>query len=124
MIYWIFLGLAIGAEIAGTLAMKWSSVSGDNTGYAIMLAMIALSYTLLSFSVKKIALGVAYAMWEGVGILIITLGSALFFDESVSLLKACGLTLLVAGIVLLKSGTLSARQRSRASQERGPHAVI
>lgn len=121
MIYWIFLGLAIVAEITGTLSMKWSSVSEANTGYFFMLAMIALSYILLSFSVKKIALGVAYAMWEGVGILIITLCSVLLFDESVSLLKVSGLGMLVAGIVLLKSGMHSNRQ---SAQKRGPHAVV
>lgn len=124
MIYWIFLGLAIVAEITGTLSMKWSSVSEDNTGYFFMLAMIALSYILLSFSVKKIALGLAYAMWEGIGILIITLGSVFLFGESVSFLKASGLTMLVVGIVLLKSGMRSSTPRARASEKRGPHAVV
>ncbi|TDX20510.1 Small Multidrug Resistance (SMR) protein [Buttiauxella sp. BIGb0552] len=56
MIYWILLALAIIAEITGTLSMKWSSVSDDNLGYIFMLLMITLSYILLSFSVKKIAL--------------------------------------------------------------------
>ena len=70
--------LAIIAEITGTLSMKWSSVSDDNVGYIFMLLMITLSYILLSFSVKKIALGVAYAMWEGM------------FDESNGTHNTCG----------------------------------
>jgi len=125
MIYWIFLGLAIVAEITGTLSMKWSSISDDNIGYIFMLVMITLSYILLSFSVKKIALGVAYAMWEGIGILIITVFSVLLFDESISVLKILGLTTLVAGIVLLKSGTRSKKERPKAlSEKRGEHAVV
>ncbi len=64
-----------------------------------MLVMISLSYIFLSFAVKKIALGVAYALWEGIGILFITLFSVLLFDESLSLMKIAGLTTLVAGIV-------------------------
>ncbi|MBS0847424.1 multidrug/spermidine efflux SMR transporter subunit MdtJ [Citrobacter sp. JGM124] len=125
MIYWIFLGMAIVAEITGTLSMKWSSLSENNTGYIFMLVMIALSYILLSFSVKKIALGVAYAMWEGIGILIITVCSVLLFDESISPLKILGLTTLVAGIILLKSGTAGKKERQIADPEkRGEHAVI
>lgn len=105
MFYWILLALAIIAEITGTLSMKWASVSGGHTGFILMLAMIALSYIFLAFAVKKIALGVAYALWEGIGILLITLFSVLLFDESLSLLKIAGLTTTVIGIVLIKSGT-------------------
>lgn len=125
MIYWIFLGLAIVTEITGTLSMKWSSISEDNIGYIFMLVMITLSYIFLSFSVKKIALGVAYAMWEGIGILIITVSSVLLFDESISLFKILGLMTLVAGIILLKSGTRSKKEHAEVtSEKRGQHAVV
>lgn len=124
MIYWILLGLAIVAEITGTLSMKWSSVSENNTGYIFMLVMIALSYILLSFSVKKIALGVAYAMWEGIGILFITVFSVLLFDESISPLKILGLTTLVVGIALIKSGTRAKKSRPVTSEKGDHHAVV
>lgn len=65
MIYWIFLACAIVAEIIGTLSMKWASVSGTMSGNVVMLLMVTLSYILLSFAVKRVALGVAYALWEG-----------------------------------------------------------
>ena len=101
-IYWILLGLAIATEITGTLSMKWASVSEGNGGFILMLVMISLSYIFLSFAVKKIALGVAYALWEGIGILFITLFSVLLFDESLSLMKIAGLTTLVAGIEVVQ----------------------
>lgn len=124
MIYWIFLGLAIVAEITGTLSMKWSSVSDNNIGYIFMLLMISLSYILLSFSVKKIALGVAYAMWEGIGILIITTFSVLLFDESISVMKVIGLVTLIAGIAFIKSGTRSKQERKIKPEKRGHHAIV
>ncbi|KMK19728.1 multidrug transporter [Pluralibacter gergoviae] len=108
MFYWILLGLAIVAEIIGTLSMKWASVSGGHAGMILMLTMIALSYIFLSFAVKKIALGVAYALWEGVGILLITLFSVMLFDEPLTLMKGLGLTTLVVGIVFIKYGTRKA----------------
>jgi spermidine export protein MdtJ len=114
MIYWVLLALAIVAEITGTLSMKWASVTDGHTGFILMLVMIALSYILLSFAVKK-SLGVAYALWEGIGILLITLFSVVLFDEALSPLKIAGLMTLVAGIVLIKSGT---RKAVNTPQER------
>jgi spermidine export protein MdtJ len=110
MLYWILLALAIAAEIIGTVSMKWASVNGGNAGYIFMLVMIALSYICLSFAIKRIALGVAYAMWEGIGILFITLFSVLLFDEALSAIKIAGLLTLILGIVLIKSGTLSRKE--------------
>lgn len=57
------------------------------------------------FRREKIALGVAYALWEGIGILLITIFSVLLFDETLSTIKIAGLVTPVAGIVLIKSGT-------------------
>ncbi|TCW08668.1 spermidine export protein MdtJ [Raoultella sp. BIGb0138] len=120
MFYWVLLALAIVAEITGTLSMKWASVSGGHTGFILMLVMIALSYIFLAFAVKKIALGVAYALWEGIGILLITLFSVLLFDETLSLVKVAGLVTLVVGIVLIKSGTKKAEKSSRETA----HATV
>jgi len=113
MIYWLFLALAVIAEITGTLSMKWASINDDLSGFILMLVMIALSYILLAFAVKKIALGVAYALWEGVGILLITLFSVVLFDEPLSLMKLAGLAMLAAGIVLIKSGTCNQARKER-----------
>lgn len=104
MFYWILLALAIATEITGTLSMKWASVGNGNAGFILMLVMITLSY-IFFFCGKKIALGVAYALWEGIGILFITIFSVLLFDEALSTMKIAGLLTLVAGIVLIKSGT-------------------
>ncbi|NRH22863.1 multidrug/spermidine efflux SMR transporter subunit MdtJ [Pantoea stewartii] len=102
---WGLLALAIVAEIMGTLTMKWSSLNQSQSGYLIMLGMIACSYIVLSFAIKRIALGVAYALWEGIGIMLITLFSVHLFDETVSPLKICGLVTLIVGILLMKTGS-------------------
>lgn len=120
MFYWILLALAIVAEITGTLSMKWASVSDGSTGFILMLVMITLSYIFLSFAVKKIALGVAYALWEGIGILLITLFSVMLFDETLTAMKIAGLTTLVAGIVLIKSGT----RKPAKQQKEQTHAAV
>jgi spermidine export protein MdtJ len=107
---WVLLSLAIITEIIGTLFMKWSSLNGSHSGYLLMLVMIACSYILLSFAIKRIALGVAYALWEGIGIMLITLFSVLLFDEALSAMKTGGLMTLIVGIVLIKIGTQSSAE--------------
>ncbi|MBO2029272.1 multidrug/spermidine efflux SMR transporter subunit MdtJ [Klebsiella pneumoniae] len=119
MFYWILLALAIIAEITGTLSMKWASVSGRAHRLYFNAGHDCPVIYFLAFAVKKIALGVAYALWEGIGILLITLFSVLLFDESLSLLKIAGLTTTVIGIVLIKSGT----QKSVFKQEVA-HAAV
>lgn len=116
MIYWIFLVLAIVTEVIGTLSMKHASVSGDFTGMVVMYVMIATSYILLAVAVKKVALGVAYALWEGIGILFITTFSVMWFGETLSPMKIGGLVLLITGIGLIKSGTKKATVRQSAQK--------
>lgn len=111
MFAWVLLLLAIFSEIIGTLAMKWSSFDESTTGYMVMLVMIACSYIFLSFAVKRIALGVAYALWEGIGILFITVFSVWLFGEPLSLTKIAGLAVLIAGIMLIKTGTTQQKEQ-------------
>ncbi|WP_147199537.1 multidrug/spermidine efflux SMR transporter subunit MdtJ [Pantoea sp. MBD-2R] len=115
MLYWILLALAIATEIIGTLSMKWAALNDNASGYIFMLVMIAISYIFLCFAVKHIALGVAYALWEGIGILFITFFSTLLFDEPVSGLKVAGLMLLVMGIIFIKTGTQVIRRQKHVS---------
>ncbi|UQQ17767.1 multidrug/spermidine efflux SMR transporter subunit MdtJ [Salmonella sp. WGH-01] len=104
MFYWILLALAIATEITGTLSMKWASVGNGNAGFILMLVMITLSYIFLSFAVKRLP-RCSVCLMGRIGILFITIFSVLLFDEALSTMKIAGLLTLVAGIVLIKSGT-------------------
>ena len=108
-------------EIIGTLSMKYASVNGGMIGHIVMYVMITASYVLLSVAVKRVALGVAYALWEGIGILFITLFSVLWFDEPISALKVLG-PALIAGIMLVKSGTR--KERKQVSPRGDNHATV
>ncbi|HCB2188340.1 multidrug/spermidine efflux SMR transporter subunit MdtJ [Escherichia coli] len=101
-IYWILLGLAIATEITGTLSMKWASVSEGNGGFILMLVMISLSYIFLSFAVKKIALGVAYALWGGFGIAATLAAGWILFGQRLNRKGWIGLVLLLAGMIMVK----------------------
>lgn len=110
---WIYLGLAIATEVAGTLMMKESGHSGNPSMYALMCVFICASYTLLSFALRKISVGIAIAIWEGFGTALITSISILCLHERVSAQKIGGLGLAVFGIVLLHFG--EAKEETKSS---------
>ncbi|MBF8223975.1 SMR family transporter [Halomonas sp. 328] len=110
---WMFLLLAILTEVSGVSTMNLLSQGEGITGYLIMYACIALSYLFLGFAVKKIAVGVAFAMWEGLGIALITAISLLVFDSVLSTQELIGLGLVVVGIVMINAGESHAPATTR-----------
>lgn len=102
---WIYLFIAITAEVIGTASMKFAATEHPILGHGLMYAMIGLSYFFLALAVKRVPVGVAYALWEGIGIVFITLISVTWLGESLGLLKAAGLGVMIAGILLIKAGT-------------------
>ncbi|UYZ83995.1 SMR family transporter [Entomomonas sp. E2T0] len=107
---WIYLLVAIGCEIIGLVAMKLASTNYPMLGHLVMYIMIGGSFYLLSLAVRKIPLGVAYALWEGIGIVLITIISVALFNEYLNAYKILGLGLLVSGILLIKLGVHSPKE--------------
>lgn len=105
MLYWLCFFIAVLTEIIGTLTMKHFSVMGGSFGLIVMYIMIIFSYLFLAIAIKRIALGVAYALWEGIGGFFITVFSVMLFGESMTIIKFTGLLMLLGGIILVKSGT-------------------
>jgi spermidine export protein MdtJ len=101
---WLFLVAAILTEVAGLTAMKTMSAGGGYTGYIIMYGAIALSYFFLAKAVEKISVGVAYAVWEGSGVALITLVSVAIFGHHLTGREMIGLALAVAGIICVNAG--------------------
>lgn len=101
---WLFLALAIITEVVGLTAMKAASQSDGYGGYAAMYLSIALSYFFLAKAVKKISVGVAYAIWEGSGVALITLVSVFVFNHVLNTQEMIGLAMAVGGILLVNAG--------------------
>jgi len=117
---WIYLFAAIGCEIVGLVAMKLASLNYALLGLLVMYIMIGCSFYLLSLAVRKIPLGVSYALWEGIGIVLITAISVMWFNEHLNVYKIIGLGLLIAGIFLIKSGvydTIKTTNKEAANYE-------
>lgn len=111
---WTYLVIAILAEVLGLTIMRMAMDRGSMLGHLMLYLLIGLSYVLLSKAVREISVGVAYAIWEGTGIALITLVSWLVFAHELSIREMLGLALAVVGIVLVNAGHVPAPATSRA----------
>lgn len=103
---YIFLSVAIIGEVIATSFLKLTS--GDKAvwwAFPVVIVGYALAFTMLSLSLGKgIPLGIAYAIWAGVGVVLVALISWLVFHEPLSLLQIGGIVLVVAGVTMLELG--------------------
>lgn len=101
----IILFLAIVAEIVGTTALK-ASEGFTRLWPSLLVALgYAVAFYLLSVSIKQIPLGVAYAIWAGVGTAGTVLVSSLLLREPVTLASFVGIGLIITGVVVLNAYT-------------------
>jgi small multidrug resistance pump len=96
---WVFLVLAIGCEVAGTTCMKLSQSFSKLLPSVLMFALYGLSVALLTLALRGIPVGVAYAVWAGLGTAIIAVIALFAFGESLTLMKVVCLTLIILGVV-------------------------
>jgi small multidrug resistance pump len=96
---WLWMAGAIVFEICGTTALKVSDGLTKLAPSVLVLLFYAGSFAMLALALKRVELGIAYAVWSGVGTAVIAAIGILVFRESASLLKLVSLALVVAGVV-------------------------
>ena len=99
---YVYLGLAIGAEIVGTTLLKISDGFTNLWAAAATLIAYAVSFYFLSLTLRTVPVGVAYAVWSAVGIVVITLIGWFAFDQRLNIAAIAGIGLVVVGVVLLQ----------------------
>jgi small multidrug resistance pump len=96
---WVFLAMAIVFELSGTLSMKLSHGFTRPWPSVLMFLFYGISFTSLNVALTSIKVGVAYAVWSGAGIILISVAGALFFEERLPFSSLLWVTVIVAGIV-------------------------
>lgn len=102
MPHWLYLFAAIVSEVAGTTCMKLSDGLTRPLPALAMFACYGLSLAALTMAVRQIEAGIAYAVWSGLGTVLITIIGIVLFRESTDLSKLLSITLIVAGVVGLR----------------------
>lgn len=96
-----FLAFAIVAEVIATSALKASDGFTRPIPAAIVVIGYACAFYCLSLALRSIPLGLAYAIWSGVGILLLAIIGWVVFRQALALPEIVGMTLILAGIVLI-----------------------
>ena len=99
---WLFLGLAIASEVTATASLKASEGFTKLVPSIVVLAGYSAAFYFLSLTLEDIPIGVAYAVWSGVGVAAITLISVFYMDQKIDLAGVVGISLIVIGVVVLR----------------------
>lgn len=98
---YLFLGCAILAEVIGTTALKYSDGMSKTVPTIIVFAGYSVAFYLLSLALKSISVGVAYAIWSGLGIVLIAIIGAAVFRERLDFPAYIGMGLIISGVLVL-----------------------
>ena len=102
MLNWIYLAGAIALEILATSALKASDGFTKPWPTAILIIGYVGAFYCLSLALRAIPMGVAYGIWSGVGIVVISLIGYFVYKQALDLPAIVGITLILAGTVIIK----------------------
>lgn len=98
---YLYLVLAILTETIGTSALQASQQFTRLAPSLLVVAAYALSFYFLALTLKTIPVGVAYAIWSGLGIVFIAAIGWLVFGQRIDLPAILGMALIIAGILVI-----------------------
>ena len=97
----ILLFIAIAGEVIGTASLKASHGFTKLVPSILVVVGYGFSFFLFSHSLKGISLGVAYAIWSGVGTAAIVLIGYWYFDERLSHIQIIAIILIIIATIVL-----------------------
>ena len=92
---------AVLSEVTATTALKFSEGFTRLVPSVIVVLGYGLSFYLLSLSLKVMPIGVAYALWSGIGIILTIIAGILLWRESLDWARVTGIILIIAGILII-----------------------
>jgi small multidrug resistance pump len=99
--HWLYLGAAILFETIGTTALKASDGMTRLAPAVLVVVAYALSFWLLALVLRVLPVGVAYAIWSGVGICLIAAIGWVVFGQKLDAPALIGMGMIIAGIVII-----------------------
>lgn len=100
---WLYLGIAIVLEIIATTMLKLSDGLARWQWAAASIGFYAVCFLALAPALKTIPVGIAYAIWSGVGIVAISIIGFIFFGQRLNLAQVGFMALLIIGAIGLRA---------------------
>lgn len=105
---YLYLAIAIVSEVIGTSALKASNEFSRLVPSLITLVAFACAFYFLSLCLRTIPVGIAYAIWSGIGIVLISLIALVLFGQKLDLPALIGMALIIAGVIIINLFSKSA----------------
>src|ERR1700692_950378 len=96
---WLYLLFTILFEVAGTTSLKLSQGFTRLIPSALVVVCYGISFYLLSLTLKKLDVSIAYAIWSGLGTALVTIVGILWFKEPVTAIKIISIALIIFGVI-------------------------
>ena len=100
--HWLYLALAIGAEVIATSALKSAAGFTRLLPSIVVVLGYGAAFYVLSLTLKTIPVGVAYAIWSGAGIVLISTAAWLLYGQKLDAAAIIGMGLIVAGVLVIQ----------------------
>ena len=101
MLSWTYLLVAIVAEVIATSALKASDGFSRLWPSVITVVGYCIAFYCLSLTLRHMPVGVAYAVWSGLGVVLITAVSWVMFGQKLDAAALLGMGLIVAGVIVM-----------------------
>jgi len=98
---YFFLVLAIILEVVATLCLKASQEFTKVGPSIIIIVGYTSSFYFLTLSLKTIPIGISYAIWSGLGTVLVAAGANIFYKQSLSYWEILGMTFVILGVILM-----------------------
>jgi len=98
---WVWLAVGIILEVSGTMCMKLSESFTKLIPSMLIFVFYGCSMAAVTMALKRIEIGIAYAVWAGVGTAIVAAIGIIFFREPATVLKLIAILLIISGIIML-----------------------
>lgn len=98
---YLYLAIAVIAEVIGTTALKVSDEFSKPLPSVLVILGYGIAFYFLSLVLKTIPIGIAYAIWAGMGIVLIAIVGVIFFGQKLDAPAIVGMLLIITGVLVM-----------------------
>ena len=99
---YIYLMIAVAAEVVGTTALKASDTFTKIVPTISMVIAYGCAFFFLSLVMRSLPVGITYALWCGFGIILVSFASLYLFGETLDMPAIIGIAFIIGGIIVIQ----------------------
>jgi len=98
---YFYLALAIAAEVAGTSLLKVTEAFTKLIPTTFLVIFYLISFWLMTLALRDLPLGVVYAVWSGLGIVLVAIIGTFVYKEVPDFASMIGMALIISGVIVM-----------------------